>query len=292
MENRPSEVGQVSRQLQTLRSQLEIDYERINKLRDRKNELLAKMSELQEASINAKLARDEKNKIIAEKKAQRDKLHQARAELAEKINALIEKKRAVVSSVKEPEEELVRQLKEITWKYQTTTLSIEEDRKAVQTIASLEKKLAFFKKTKDIDQEIRNLKSQSNELRQKANDLHKEILQLAEESKSFHERLLSAHEEGSVYAEELNSIRSEMTAIWEHIQQSKVQLSDARLKFDIAKTAAMQQKAAQLAEQVKLTISKRAELASRASEKLKRGERLTFEEYGALLEEKAGSEGN
>jgi uncharacterized coiled-coil DUF342 family protein len=271
-----------------LRSELAGNYERLNKLRDRKNEILAKLSELQETAITSKVSRDEKNKLIAEKKAVRDQLHKEKSEISDKLNELVEKKRVIIANAKYSEDDLVRELKAITWKYQTTTLSLEEDRKAVQQIAILEKKLAYFKRTKDLNQEIGRLRTRFNSLKDNANSTHREILLLADESKKFHEALINAHEQGSALVEELNGIRAEMTSIWEGIQKSKVILSDARVKYDVAKTIAMQQKAQKFAEQAKIIITRRSELAGKATEKLKKGERVTFEEYGALLEETNG----
>ncbi len=286
MENRPTEVVAASRQLISIQNQLDDNYDRLNKLRIRKNELLSKLGELQTVSQSSKASRDDKNKLIAEKKAIRDQLHKEKAEITEKIKDLVAKKRTIIANAKEPEDLLVSQLKEITWRYQTTTLSMDEDRKAVQEIAELEKKLVYFKKTKDLDQEIRKLRSQFNELKSKANTAHNEVLSLADESKKHHESLIQAHEQESVMAKELNRIRSEMSGLWEDIQRSKTQLSETRTQFDEAKTVAMQQKAERLAEQTKQLMSRRSELAERATEKLKKGGRLTFEEYGALLEEK------
>jgi len=258
----------------------------LNKLRSRKNEILTKLGELQAITQSSKSSRDDKNRLIVEKKAIRDQLHKEKAEITAKIKELVAKKRTIIANAKEPEDLLVSQLKEISWRYQTTTLSMDEDRKAVQEIAELEKKLLYFKKTKDLDQEIRKLRSHFNELKSKANAAHNEVLALADESKKHHESLIHAHEQGAMMARELDGIRAEMSGLWEDIQHSKTQLSETRAHFDEAKTVAMQQKAEKLAEQAKLLMTRRTELAERATEKLKKGERLTFEEYGALLEEK------
>jgi uncharacterized coiled-coil DUF342 family protein len=273
--------------MRSIQNQLDDNYDRLNKLRLRKNEILTKLGELQTITQTAKSSRDEKNRLIAEKKAIRDQLHKEKAEITEKIKELVAKKRTIIANAKEPEDILVSQLKEITWRYQTTTLSMDEDRKAVQEIAELEKKLLYFKKTKDLDQEVRKLRSRFNELKSKANAAHNEVLTLADESKKHHESLIQAHEQGAAMARELDGIRAEMSELWEDIQRSKSQLSETRAHFDEAKTIAMQQKAEKLAEQAKLLMTRRTELAERATEKLKKGERLTFEEYGALLEEKS-----
>ncbi|MEN3035080.1 MAG: hypothetical protein ABC537_02140 [Candidatus Methanosuratincola sp.] len=292
MENRTVEVGPTTRQLQSIQQQIEDYYQRLNALRDKKNALLTKLSELQDLALNAKSERDEKNRIISEKKRIREQLHKEKAEISEKIKTLIEKKRALLESAPGSEASLVKRYKELTWKYQTTSLTIEEDRKLVQEITEIEKKLVHFKKVKDVDQEISSLRAKFNELKDKANAVHQEVLTLAEESKKSHDKLMAAHEEGAKTIDELNSVRAEMNTIWETIKESKIKLSDARTKYEIAKTVQLQRKAQELAERAKLLLSKRNELVARANEKLKKGERLTFEEYAALLEDREANGSN
>ncbi len=292
MENRTVEVGPTTRQLQSIQQQIEDYYQRLNALRDKKNALLTKLSELQDLALNAKSERDEKNRIISEKKRIREQLHKEKAEISEKIKTLIEKKRALLESAPGSEASLVKRYKELTWKYQTTSLTIEEDRKLVQEITEIEKKLVHFKKVKDVDQEISSLRAKFNELKDKANAVHQEVLTLAEESKKSHDKLMAAHEEGAKTIDELNSVRAEMNTIWETIKESKIKLSDARTKYEIVKTVQLQRKAQELAERAKLLLSKRNELVARANEKLKKGERLTFEEYAALLEDREANGSN
>ncbi|WP_369424582.1 hypothetical protein, partial [Methanothrix sp.] len=75
MENRTLEAGPTTRQLQAIQQQIEDYYQRLNALRDRKNALLTKLSDLQELALNAKSERDEKNRFISEKKQVREQLH-------------------------------------------------------------------------------------------------------------------------------------------------------------------------------------------------------------------------
>jgi uncharacterized coiled-coil DUF342 family protein len=114
MENRPTEVGLASRQMRSIQNQLDDNYDRLNKLRLRKNEILTKLGELQTITQTAKSSRDEKNRLIAEKRAIRDQLHKEKAEITEKIKELVAKKRTIIANAKEPEDILVSQLKEIT----------------------------------------------------------------------------------------------------------------------------------------------------------------------------------
>jgi len=52
--------------------------------------------------------------------------------------------------MRESEPDLLRQLKEIDWKYQTTPLSLEEERRLLQRRSELEKKLMIFKRAREI----------------------------------------------------------------------------------------------------------------------------------------------
>ncbi|GEM_PF-517232 len=281
-------LGQVTRGLRTLQIQIDNDYERLNQLREKKGQIIERLKELRVAASDKKNARDEKNRLIAEKKALRDQLHSEKSSISEKIKDLKAKTATILSNVHESEDELVRQFKEASWKYQTTTLTIDEDRRMVQRITELEKKLVHYKRAREVGAEIRSLRSQFNALREKANTVHREIISLADESKKHHEELIKCYEEGRALVAELNRVKEEMQTLREGIAKSKASLFDVRGQLVVARNAAMQQKAEMLAEKAKLLITRRTELAEKANEKLRKGGRLTFEEFGALLEEKGG----
>ncbi|MEM3434389.1 MAG: hypothetical protein QXP27_09495, partial [Candidatus Methanomethyliaceae archaeon] len=115
-------LGDLSRQIKQIRDSIEAHYRRLEELRGKKSEIIEKLKSLREAALNHKNMRDEKNKLIAEKKLLRDQLHKEKNELSQKIKDLISKKRDLLSSLREGESDLLRQLKEIDWKYQTTPL--------------------------------------------------------------------------------------------------------------------------------------------------------------------------
>ncbi|MEM4643830.1 MAG: hypothetical protein QW748_00440, partial [Candidatus Methanomethylicaceae archaeon] len=161
-------LGDLSRQIKQIRDSIEAHYRRLEELRGKKSEIIEKLKSLREAALNHKNMRDEKNKLIAEKKLLRDQLHKEKNELSQKIKDLISKKRDLLSSLREGESDLLRQLKEIDWKYQTTPLSLDDERRLLQRRSELEKKLMVFKRAKDMDQEINSLRASSEELRVKA----------------------------------------------------------------------------------------------------------------------------
>jgi uncharacterized coiled-coil DUF342 family protein len=289
MENRQSELGAVSRQMNAIRDQMDAGYQKLDRLHKRKSEIFVKLKELRESATTNKASRDAKNRIIAEKKAVRDQLHKDKAKISEKIKGLIEKKRVVLSSVNDNENELLWQLKEISWRYQTTSLTLNEDRKAVQRISELEKRLVIFKKVKEIDQDIAYHRAMFDELKAKANAVHNEILALAEESKKSHEALVKCYEDRAALVMELNQIKAETDKLRDEISKSKDELFATQVQFKVVKNLAIKQKAEILAEQAKLIINRRSELAEKANEKLKNGGRLTFEEFAAMLEVKGTS---
>jgi len=289
MENRQSALGAVSRQMNAIRDQIDAGYQKLDRLRKRKFEILDKLKELRESAATNKASRDERNKIIAEKKAVRDQLHKDKTKISEKIKELIEKRRVVLSSVNYSENELLWQLKEISWRYQTTSLTLDEDRKAVQRISELEKRLVIFKKVKAIDQDIGRHRAMFDELKAKANAIHSEILALAEESKKYHETLMKGYEDRAALVMELNQIKAETDKLRDEISKSKDELFATQVQFKVVRNLAIEQRAETLAEQAKLMINRRSELAEKANEKLKNGGRLTFEEFAAMLEVKGTS---
>ncbi|MEM4721887.1 MAG: hypothetical protein QXT73_07510 [Candidatus Methanomethylicaceae archaeon] len=276
-------LGDLSRQIKQIRDSIEAHYRRLEELRGKKSEIIEKLKSLREAALNHKNMRDEKNKLIAEKKLLRDQLHKEKNELSQKIKDLISKKRDLLSSLRESESDLLRQLKEIDWKYQTTPLSLDDERRLLQRRSELEKKLMVFKRAKDMDQEINSLRASSEELRVKADTVHKEIISLAEESKVHHESMIKALEDCKPLSSELEQIKAEIASIKGAIESFKKELFELESRYKQAREFTMKQKIELLAEQTRQIINKRSELAERASEKIKNGERLTFEEFAAML---------
>jgi uncharacterized coiled-coil DUF342 family protein len=272
--------------MRSIQDQIDDNYNKLNKLRDRRNEIFNKLEELRNSIATHKALRDEKNRLIAEKKAQRDQFHKQKTEISDKIKELLEKRKSILSNIDYDENDLLAQLKEISWRYQTTSLSIGEDRKAVQRISDLERRLVVFKKTKDIDQEISRQRAQFNELRNKANTTHREIITLAEESKTHHEALLKTFGERDAIVAELDQIRKNMASLKEDIGKSKDELFVTDAHFRVARNSAMQQRADVLAKQAELLLNKKSALAEKANEKMKNGGRMTFEEFAAMVETK------
>jgi uncharacterized coiled-coil DUF342 family protein len=295
MEDILPDLGNASRNIRTLQEQIDFDYQKLDKIKQRKSEILQRLEEIRDSSIKNKALRDEKNKLIAEKKKLRDQLHSEKAEESEKINELLAKKKALLSSVDYHEDELLAQLKEISWRYQTTTLTKDEDRRAVQKISELEKRLVYFKKVKEVDQEINRHRARFDELRAAANATHNEVISLAEESKNYHESLIKGYEERSALVDELDEGRKTMQGLRDEIAKAKDELFVANAQFRVARNHEAHQKAEyyaeqaklkanRLAEQEKLLLNKKTELAEKANVKLKNGGRLTFEEFAAVVE--------
>ncbi len=284
MEDTRPDLGNATRNMRTLQEQIDFNYQKLDQMRQRKSEILMRLEEIRKSSETNRTARDERNKLIAEKKALRDRLHSEKSEVSDKIKEFLEKRKTLISNVDYHEDELMAQLKEISWRYQTTTLSLEEDRKAVQKISELEKRLVYFKKVKDVDQEINRLRGRFDELRTQANTTHKEVIALADESKGYHESLIKGYEERSVLVSELDASRKVMQGLRDEIDKAKDELFVANAQFKVAKNQVEHQKAEQLAEQAKLIMNKKSELAEKANVKLKNGGRVTFEEFAAMVE--------
>lgn len=270
-------------QINSIKEKVEADYEKLNELREKRSTIIEKLNTLREQAWEHKKLRDEKNKLIAEKKALRDQLHREKGEVSQKIRDLISKKRTILSSIREHEGDLLRQLKEIDWKYQTTPLLLDEERRLLQKRSELEKKLMVYRRAKEIDQEIYSLQSSFENLKMKADQVHNEIMAHAEESKKNHESMIKSLKECKSLISELEHIKREIASLKCAINASKKELYEIQSKYKEVKESIMKQKIELLAEETRQIINKRLKLAEKASEKVKNGERLTFEEFVAML---------
>jgi len=97
---------------------------------------------------------------------------------------------------------------------------------------------------------------------------------------------MKSYEERDKLVAELEEVKSGIASLRETIGKSKDELFATSAQFKAIQNMAMQQRAQVLANQAKLLINKRTELAEKATEKLKNKERMTFEEFAAMLETK------
>jgi uncharacterized coiled-coil DUF342 family protein len=196
-------------------------------------------------------------------------------EFQKKIRALNEKK--TDGNLQQVEKEI----RDIDWKIQTTSLTLEEELTLVNRVRHLEAQLSVQKQIKKLNVELLEQKSAEKNLGIEAKTLHEKLSKLAERSQKFHGKMLEAFNKArelQVEADEAHQRYLVNKRQAQKLHQKCVEIVEKirTMKRDL-KQKADKKKAERQSE-----IQK--ELEKRALTKLKRGEKLLWEEFQILTE--------
>ncbi|RLE49607.1 MAG: hypothetical protein DRJ31_04340 [Candidatus Methanomethylicota archaeon] len=250
----------------------------------KKREIIQEIKALREQARQEKELRDQVNQKITELKNSRKELNVKRLKLLDEARKLEREAKSLIKGVNASEEELIQKLNELEWKYQTSSLSLEEDKRMVQIITALEHKLKLYEKYRQLLKEADKKRALSEQVKAEVGNIHNQILSLSKESNEHHKRLLEAKERARRLREEVNRLSEQIAQVKNQIQELKPRLREVRLKIRTLKEQLAEEKAIELAKRAQAVIEKQRQLAHQAKEKLKRGEKLSFEEFSALME--------
>ena len=196
-------------------------------------------------------------------------------ELQDKIRALNEKK---------PEgnlRQVEREIEEIDWKIQTTSLPVKEEQDLVNRVRQLEAQLVVQKQIKKVKQKLFELRTEEKKFGTEAKILHGKLSELAEQSQKFHEQMIEVLDrarELQVEADAAHQKHVETKQQAQKLHQKCVELVEKIRTIE----RDLKEKADKKHAERQSEIQK--ELEKRALAKLKRGEKLLWEEFQILAE--------
>jgi len=264
-------------------------HEKLSALKDQENRLETEAHEWAEGrdKLNAQMRslRDE----VRELRSQRDELNSKVKEMKVKIHERLgeikklgeENKALAKRKPPERHDVLQKEVESIDWTIQTTSLTLQEDRELVEKVKQLETQLVIYrkldqlaKKTAQLRIDVRTMKSE-NEL------LHKQLTENAQKSQETHKRMLEKIEESKATKTKADDMHREFLQAREKTrplqEEVKVVLSQiSQLKGEMREEVQKERKESQDA--LRETIERQAK------EKLKRREKLSWEEFQLLAE--------
>lgn len=263
--------------LREQRDKLETEAKEFAEKRDKLNEQ-SKKARAEIAELRSK--RDELNATVKELKQQRSDM---KTKIGERIESAKELRAQVGELMKERPEgsipALQKQIEEIDWKIQTSSLSQQEEKELVARVKELGKQLAAHKKIARIREkhqktqaEITSLKATGEQFHgtltnsaQKSQGTHQKMLEKIEETKKLEAEADSAHQTFVQAREKAGPIQDEITTVTIQIRQLKGEIREDEAK-----------------ERKETEGALREELEKRAKEKLARGEKMTWDEFQML----------
>ncbi len=230
--------------------------------------------------------RDKLNTEVARLKELRKKEVERARELQEKLQ-LIRKELGDVEDLASFEE-LQQQFRELEWKQQTTSTSIDEERALLGEMEQLAATIKHVSQVRDrvkvSPEEVDAMWQEIREAQNRAQGYHEELLSLVDAAQEKHQRILQltnmmgpshaeekeAHEQFVLCLQEADELRNRL---------EELRGQEAELKGEL--TRIREQRQTERKEQERKAMEK---LAEQAREKQQAGEKLTMQELQALLE--------
>lgn len=280
-----------TQKIEELQEKLSVSKERRNRLNIearkwvlKRNKLNEQVKKLRTEISELKSERDELNTEVRELKQLRGKTKTEIHGTIEEIKKLNQQIKALAN--KKPSrslQTLQKKLDEIEWEIQTTSLSLQEEKELVDQVRKLKIQLNIHKKLEMRHQKMLELQTELKTIEAKNKSYHKKIIETAQKCQEIHNKML----------EKINEVR-ELKTEADNMHQS--------LLITRQKTKPIQQGIMTILSQIKLLrqeIRKEEEkerkksedslkrkIRKEAKEKLKQGEKITWEEFKILTEKK------
>ncbi|MEM2463533.1 MAG: hypothetical protein QXY07_02495 [Candidatus Bathyarchaeia archaeon] len=249
---------------------------------EKRDKLNNEVKRLKAEAQELRKARDEINARVKELKQQRN---QIRAEIAQKVKELKNMQGEIkVLMAKKPSKSaslLQKEVETVEWKIQTTPLSLQEEKQLVEKVRQLEVQLNIHRKIEQISYKKLELVTELKALEARAKSLHEKIADEAKKSQQIHEEMIKKLEEIKKIKTEAEGFHKLFLKAKEKIEPVKMEIKKILEEIRTLK----EEMAAEIQEEKRKNEERLLEgVAKRALEKLKRGEKLTWEEFKILTE--------
>jgi len=282
MENMEERIDELNRERSALKEKIDKLNSEARKWAEKRNAIHERIKNLRMEDGELKEKRDALNEKVRELKGLRDTARNARKEKRVKILSLREELRALAKN-KPPRSmhEIQEEIESLEWKIQTTPLAFKEEKTLIDQVKPLEAQLLVYKRMQKLKDNVLTLKQESEALESEAKLYHEKLSELAEQSQAFHEMRIKA-------LNQIRTVKVDADVAHQKYVWTKEQAQDLRRKHvDLSRQIeALEHKLRQAEEEKRAERQTELlkELEDRAKEKLKRGEKLTLEEFKILAE--------
>jgi uncharacterized coiled-coil DUF342 family protein len=282
-QQKTSEIATINQQLDALREQIhkansetKTHIEKRDKLNEQYKKLRQEINELK----NKRNALNEKVKTL---KQQRD---HARTKIRTNIDEMKAHNQKIAElrkkTPKKSQRQLQKELDDTEWKIQTTTLDLQEEKKLIENIKQIEPQLKIYKKMKQQNEKIAELRKELKILEANADTYHRELTTTAQKSQEIHTTMLAKISESENIKREADNLHCAYLQAKE-----KAKPLNAEMKKLIEQKKKLQDVMRKEDERKKKTVEQalKEKLSVQAKEKLQRGEKLSWDEFQLLAED-------
>jgi len=249
---------------------------------DKRDRLHEEIRNLRSQVDSLKQRRDTLNEEVKHLKSLREAGLRKRKEILEEIKKL-RQEIIRVNAEKPPRSQsyLEREIERIEWKIQTESLPLDVEKQLIDQVKALEAQMEFYRRIDSIRSKIADLKKEADNLKADTLDYRSRILEIAAQSQEYHMKMLKkieAIKELKVKADEMHQQyvenKDKAKTINLEIKKTLAEIRSIRDLLNAKEEREKRQKQADLQKQTE----------EKALEKLRRGEKLTFDEFKILIE--------
>jgi uncharacterized coiled-coil DUF342 family protein len=290
MEQRKTvEMAIINQQLATLKEQLNKANAEIKIHIGKRDALNEQFKNLRQEVYELKNQRDGLNTKVKTLKHQRDEARTRIPAIIEEIKVhrqkIIELKK---KTPKKSHRELQKELGDIEWRIQTTSLDLPEEKRLIENVKQLETQLNVYKKIDQQNKRIAELRKELETLQTKEAEFHQELTGTAQKSQEIHSSMLAKISES-------RNVKGEADCLHGVYLQAKERARplNAEMKKLIEQRKKLQDAVREKDERKRKTAEQalKEKLSSQARDKLQRGEKLSWDEFQLLAEDDSQTQG-
>lgn len=276
-------IDDLKHELASLKENREDANREASKWIEKRNAGLDHIKKLRDEITVLKEKRDALNEEVQKLKNLREQAKAKRNEKQTDLSMLEEKLRPVIKNKPHGDmADIQKEIEEIDWRIQTTIVSSDEEKYLVDQVKTLETQLSIYKQLQKTGKRIAELKAERSSLSEEAKLHHEKLSELAKQSQKLHEEMINM-------VKGIHNIQNEANNAHQKYLEAKQHSQVIHQKYveSLSQIKSLEQGIRRTAEEKKTAIElgMREKLKQKSLEKLKRGEKLTWEEFQVLTEE-------
>jgi len=247
----------------------------------KRDDLNAEVKHLSEEVKKLKAKRDEFNARVKELKTKRNQLRDQAAEKRETLSKVLQQTQQMSEQLKGSVAELYKQINSLEWYIQTNPLAPKTERSIIAKISALEVDLAKHKGLRSVKDKLLQLRVEVGALRLQAQATHEELTRIADESEKIHNAMQELVKSMFSKRKEADAAHAEFVEKSQHRREVV-----SELRGNLERMMQLRSKIGEAKESPRLKGEKlKSKYKEAANEKVRSGEKLSFQEFQALMED-------
>ena len=276
-------VEELERELDTLRAERNRLNEEAIRWAEKRDRLHEEIRRLRSEANSFREERDELNAAVGALKTLREEAKKEGRTKIDQIKTLRQEiEEALSHRPSRNSQSLQNEIETIEWKIQTDSPPLDEERRLIERVRALETQMVVYREIESRKDKIEELQNEITTLKDERVSYNEKISEMAKESQRFHGKMIERLENATKLKAEADEMHAKYV---EHKEPAKA----LHLKYvDVLKqirTLREKIREKEEKERSKQEADLQRKLEEEALDKLKRGEKLTFEEFKILAEQ-------